>query len=189
MALSGAEMLVRVAGSLPEKTGKSLEEWVSAVLEAGIDPLDQRSVRNWLKDEHGLTKPQQEAVAIAAAKEAGWTEPGADDHLTTQYSGKKSGLKPIYDALIKEVTALGEDVVVEVRAAFAAVNRSRQFAAIQPTTATRLDLGLRFTKPPADSRLQPAKAPGQSTHKLGLTSVDDIDEGVRGLLRQAYEQN
>jgi hypothetical protein len=94
MALSGAEMLVRVAASLPEKTGKSLEEWVAAVGKSGLDPLDQRAVRQWLKSEHGLTKPQQEAIAIAAAKEAGWSEPTADDHLAAQYAESRQSLRP-----------------------------------------------------------------------------------------------
>ncbi|WP_101783287.1 DUF5655 domain-containing protein [Nonomuraea indica] len=189
MALSGAEMLVRVSASLPEKTGKSVEEWVAAVGKSGIDPLDQRAVRQWLKSEHGLTKPQQEAIAIAAAKEAGWAEPTADDHLAAQYAGSKQGLKPIYEALLAAATSLGDDVVVEVRAGFVAVNRKRQFAAVQPATASRVDLGLRFVDPPSDERLKPATAPGQSTHKTGLTTAEQVDDGVKALLRQAYEQN
>jgi predicted transport protein len=188
MALSGAEMLERVAASLPAKTGKSLEDWVGAVAKSGIDALDQRAVREWLKSNHGFTKPQQEAVAIAAAKDAGWTEPTADELLAAQYAGNKQGLKAIYDALVAELTALGKDVEVEVRASFVAVNRNRQFAAIQPATASRVDLGLRFVDPPADVRFKAAAAPGQSTHKVGFTSVADVD-GVRAYLRQAYEQN
>jgi hypothetical protein len=31
--------------------------------------------------------------------------------------------------------------------------------------------------------------PGQSTHKIALRSVDDVDDQVRHLLRLAYEQN
>ncbi|MEW9552890.1 DUF5655 domain-containing protein [Nonomuraea sp. NPDC050783] len=189
MALSGAEMLVRVAASLPEKTGKSLEEWIAAVGKSGIDPLDQRAVRQWLKSEHNLTKPQQEAVAIAAAKEAGWAEPTADDHLAAQYAGPKQALTPIYEALLAAATGLGGDVAVEVRAGFVALNRKRQFAAIQPATASRIDLGLRFTEPPADERLKAATAPGQSTHKIGLTAAGQVDAGVEALLRAAYEQN
>ncbi|MBP2702975.1 DUF4287 domain-containing protein [Microbispora sp. RL4-1S] len=188
MALSGAEMLVRVAESLPAKTGRSLDDWVAEIGKSGIDPLDQGAVRQWLRSEHGLTKPQQEAIAIAAAKDAGWTEPTADDHLAAQYAGPKQGLKPIYEALLAAATALGGDVVVEVRANFVAINRKRQFAAVQPATASRIDLGLRFVDPPSDARLKPATAPGQSTHKIGLTAADQVD-GVTALLRQAYEQN
>ncbi|MEV0147112.1 MULTISPECIES: DUF5655 domain-containing protein [unclassified Nonomuraea] len=189
MALSGAEMLVRVSASLPEKTGKSLDEWVAEVRKSGTDPLDQRAVRQWLKSEHGLTKPQQEAIAIAAAKDAGWAEPTADDHLAAQYAGSQQSLKPIYEALVAAATGLGDDVAVEVRATFVAVNRKRQFAAVQPATGSRIDLGLRFVDPPADERLKPAKAPGQSTHKISVTAVEQVDDGVKALLRQAYEQN
>jgi hypothetical protein len=52
-----------------------------------------------------------------------------------------------------------------------------------------VDLGLRFTDPPADDRLQPANGPGQATHKIALRSVGEVDDQVLHLLRLAYEQN
>ncbi len=61
--------------------------------------------------------------------------------------------------------------------------------AIAAATKARVDLGLRFTDPPASDRLRPAKAPGRSTHKVELTSVDEVDDAVIALARSAYEQN
>jgi hypothetical protein len=52
-----------------------------------------------------------------------------------------------------------------------------------------VDLGLRFTDPPASARLQPAGGPGQATHKVLLRSVPEVDAEVADLLRVAYEQN
>jgi len=189
MAISGEEMLVKVADSLPKKTGKSLEQWVAAAKKAGFDLLDQRAVRDWLRTEHDFTKPMQEAVAVAAAKSAGWREATADEKLADQYSGRKAALKPVYDQLTAIAKKLGKDVEVDVRAAFVGLARSRQFAAIQPTTATRIDLGLRFKSAPSSTRLQEGKAPGQTTHKVALTKPDDVDAEVAELLRQAYDQN
>jgi Domain of unknown function (DUF5655) len=51
----------------------------------------------------------------------------------------------------------------------------------------RVDLGLRFTDPPAAACLQPATGPGQATHKIALRSVADVDDEVLHLLRAAYE--
>jgi hypothetical protein len=52
-----------------------------------------------------------------------------------------------------------------------------------------VDLGLRFTNPPAAGRLQQASGPGQATHKIALRSVADVDDEVRHLLSVAYDQN
>ena len=38
-------------------------------------------------------------------------------------------------------------------------------------------------------RSQRSTGPGQSTHKIALRSVDDVDDQVRHLLRLAYEQS
>jgi hypothetical protein len=48
---------------------------------------------------------------------------------------------------------------------------------------------MRLPDPPASRRLQPAKAPGQSTHKVELRTAADVDDEVHGLLRAAYDQN
>ena len=47
---SPADMMSSVTDSMKERTGKTLDEWVAAVQSTGIDPLDQKAVRSWLKD-------------------------------------------------------------------------------------------------------------------------------------------
>ena len=70
-----------------------------------------------------------------------------------------------------------------------AVVRGRQFAAVAAAARDRVDLGLRFTDPPASGRLQPASAPGQATHKVAVRSVADVDDELLHLVRVAYDQN
>jgi hypothetical protein len=67
----------------------------------------------------------------------------------------------------------------------------RTFASIQPTTKTRVDIGLRFDDAAMASGLDTAKSIGQSsmTHKLGLSSPDDVNAESIGWLRRAYEAN
>ena len=87
------------------------------------------------------------------------------------------------------VLAFGDDVVVEGRGTYVPFVRRRQFAAVAAATASRVDLGLRLPDPPPSARLQPANAPGSATHRVQLSSVADVDDEVRDLLRAAYEQN
>jgi hypothetical protein len=182
-------MMEAVASGLRERTGHDLDEWVRAVEAAGIDPLDQLAVRRWLKAEHGVPQNSQWAIADATARAAGWVRPTADEYTATQYEGAKAHLRPIYDRLAAEITGFGDDVSVEGRSTYTPFVRARQFAAVAAATKARVDLGLRFTDPPASDRLKPATAPGQSTHKIELSTADDVDDEVVGLARTAYEQN
>jgi hypothetical protein len=183
------DMMSAVAASLAARTGRSLDEWIALVTSSGIDPLDQNAVRGWLRSQHGVPQNSQWAIADAAARAAGWVRPSVADYVDRQYSGPKAGLRPIYDALAAAIGELGGDVTIEGRGTYTPFVRGRQFAAVAAATSDRVDLGLRFTDPPAADRLQAAKAPGQATHKLSLRSVDDIDDEVLRLLRVAYEQN
>jgi hypothetical protein len=183
------DMMGAVAGSLSARTGRSLGEWLELVQASGIDPLDQNSVRRWLKAEHGVPQNSQWAIADAAARAAGWVRPTVEEYVEGQYQGAKAPLRPIYDALAGTITSLGDDVTIEGRGGYTPFVRGRQFAAVAAATKDRVDLGLRFTDAPASARLEPAKAPGQATHKIALRSVADVDDEVLHLLHVAYDQN
>ncbi len=183
------DMMGAVSASMAARTGRSVDQWVALVEEAGLDPLDQKAVRRWLRSEHAVPQNSQWVIADAAARAAGWVRPSTADYVDGQYSGPKGRLRPIYDALAAALADLGDDVTVEGRGSYIPFVRGRQFAAIAAATADRVDLGLRYTDPPAADRLQAATAPGQATHKLSLRSVPDIDDEVLHLLRVAYEQN
>jgi hypothetical protein len=189
MAKTPDEMMSAVSESLAERTGRPLAEWVALVQASGIDPLDQNAVRRWLRTDHGVQQNSQWAIADAAAREAGWMRPGVAEYIDSQYTGAKAALRPIYDRLAAAIEDFGDDVSVEGRGSYTPFVRGRQFAAVAAATRDRVDLGLRFTDPPAVDRLQPASGPGQATHKVALRSVGDVDDQVLHLLRLAYEQN
>jgi Domain of unknown function (DUF5655)/Domain of unknown function (DUF4287) len=182
-------MMSAVTASLATRTGRSLDEWITVVQASGIDPLDQNAVRRWLRAEHGVPQNSQWAIADAAARAAGWVRPSVEEYVDSQYQGAKAALRPIYDAIAGAATSFGDDVTVEGRGGYTPFVRGRQFAAVAAAARDRVDLGLRFTDPPAVARLRPATGPGQATHKIALRSVADVDDEVLYLLRAAYDQN
>lgn len=185
---SPTDMMSSVTDSMKERTGKTLEEWVAAVQLTGIDPLDQKAVRNWLK-EQGVLQNSQWAIADAAARAAGWERPSVEGYIDSQYQGEKTALRPIFDTLREIIEGLGDDITVEGRGGYTPFVRKRQFAAVQASTKTRVDIGLRFKQAPDSALLSTTSLPGQSTYKIGLTSVEGITDEVRVLIQQAYEQN
>lgn len=186
---SPQDMMAAVSASINERTGRSLDDWVQLVLANCPDPLDQNSVRKWLKSEHGIAQNTQWAIADAAARAAGWQRPSEEEYALSQYTGNKAALLPIFEELRALLLGFGPDVVMEGRGTYTPFVRKRQFAAVAAATRERVDVGLRFVAAPTSPLLSPAKAPGQATHKLSLTSVADITPEVEALLRAAYEQN
>jgi hypothetical protein len=183
-------MMAAVTDSMLERTGRSLESWVALVEEeSGVDPLDQKAVRAWLKDTHGVKQNSQWAIAFEAARRAGWVEPDVEGYVNRQYDGPRTALRPIFEVLRQALTGFGDDVSLEGRGGYTPFVRRRQFAAVAATTRTRVDLGLRFVDAPESSLLKPSNGPGQSTHKIGLASPDDVTDEVVDLARAAYEQN
>src|ERR1039457_7009470 len=152
VAHTPGEMLSAVSKSLASRTGRLLDQWAALVQASGVDPLDQKAVRGWLRAEHGVPQNSQWAIADAAARAAGWVPPSVAEYVDSQYSGAKAALRPIYDALAAAVADLGADVTVEGRGSYTPFVRGRQFAAVAAPAHDRVDLGLRFTDPPSSGR-------------------------------------
>ena len=186
---SPKDMMSAITDSMQERTGRTLPEWVDLVLSSGIDPLDQNTVRRWLKTKHGVLQNSQWAIADAVARASGWQEPTAEEYVDQQYSGAKAAFRTIFDRLREIVENFGEDVRMEGRSTYTPFVRRRQFVAIAAATRTRVDVGLRYVQPPESALLVVANGPGQATHKVSLTSVGAITAEVERLLRVAYDQN
>jgi hypothetical protein len=187
-----ADMMAVVTTSMAARTGRSLEDWVALVRESGPDPLDQRSVRAWLRDVHGVPQNSQWAIADAAATAAGWQRPDVDGYTDALYHGARAHLRPIHDAIVALAEGLGEDARREGRGSYIPVVRRTQFMAVAPGPRNTVRVGFRFRDtPPDDERLSPAKGFAQATHWLHLAADADEDDlrSLEPLLEAAYRQN
>ena len=185
-------MMAAVTTSMDHRTGRSLDEWVALVREAGPDPLDQRAVRAWLRDVHGVPQNSQWAIADAAATAAGWQRPDVDGYTDALYTGAKAHLRPIHDAIVTLAEGLGDDARREGRGTYIPVVRKTQFVAVAPGPRDTVRVGFRFRDTaPDDERLSPAKGFAQATHWLHLAADADEDDlrSLEPLLEAAYRQN
>ena len=172
--------------NLEEKTGKSMAEWVKIAKSLGETKHGQ--IVKALKAKHGLGHGYANLVAQTALGNAGDDAPAKDDLVAAQYSGDKAGLRPIYDALIKKVSAFGKDVEVSPKKTYVSLRRSKQFALIQPSTKTRLDVGLNLKGVTPSGRLEASGSfNAMCTHRIRIESAADLDEAVLQWLREAYE--
>ncbi|HEY7295210.1 MAG TPA: DUF5655 domain-containing protein, partial [Dehalococcoidia bacterium] len=183
-----ADMYAAVLRKLPEKTGRTLDEWtaiVRSIEERGVRGHKQRV--DWLKAEYGLGHSTAFIVVSEADKPAAYVEPGADELLAKQYAGLKAALLPIYERVVEAVRSLGDDVRVEARQTYMTFTRGKQFAMIQPTSIKRVDVGLIGPHLQSGERLRPAGSfgSGRVTHRVTLTTPDEVDGELRDWLHAA----
>jgi hypothetical protein len=77
---------------------------------------------------------------------------------------------------------------VSPKKAYVSIRRSKQFAIIQPSTATRLDVGINLKGTKPTGRLEASGSfNAMVTHRVRVATIDDVDKELLGWLKQAYE--
>lgn len=180
-----AEMEAKMVQNLRDSTGKSIDQWVKIAAKSGATKHGE--IVKHLKSEYGLTHGYANLVAHRHLKSAaGDSEP--EDLVTAQYAGAKAGLRPIYDALVKKIGAFGSDVELAPKKAYVSVRRAKQFAIVQPSTATRLDVGIQLKGAAPTDRLEASGSfNAMVSHRVRLESAKDVDKQLIDWLRAAYD--
>ena len=173
---------------LVERTGDGLETWNARVRGSGVE--DEAGLRKWLT-EQGVKGYPGDLLVMERFGYPDYLRATPDELIDGQYADRLA-LRPILDALLGLLPTVG-DVEVQARKTFVAlITPKRTFAAIRPTTRSRVDLGLRLTaSQTAEGRLEKAPNFGQSsvTHKIALASADDVDDFVVDWLKRSYALN
>lgn len=169
--------------NMPEKTGKSLDEW-KKLLDTKSFAKHSEAVK-FLKADHGVTHGFANTI-VTLSKEQNETP---EDLVSIQYQGKED-LKKIYDVLLVMVKELGDDLIVTPKKGSVSLIRKRQFALIKPATKTRIDLGLKLVGKELTPRLGKSGPFGtMCTHRVQLSHTDEIDDELKGWLKEAYEKS
>ena len=184
MASKLDDAAAKMIANLEANTGKPLSEWISIAQNSG--ETKHRAVINFLKSEHGLTYGFANLVAHKAKDAA---EPASELSLVDkQYSGAKEAHRPIYDTILKHVEAFGTDIEIAPKKAYVALRRNKQFAIVQPSTKTRVDVGINLKGSDPTERLENSGSfNSMVSHRVRITDIAQIDDELIGWLRQAYD--
>ena len=185
MAKSPEEMMASMVKNLKDKTGKSLPQWQKIAKASKL--AKHGLIVKFLKTEHGMTHGYANLVATTTLQAGTGPAPTGDGLVDSQYQGDKAALRPIYDALIKAVSKLGKDVEIAPKKAYVSLRRSKQFALIQPSTKTRIDIGvnLKGTKPAG--RLEKSGSfNAMVTHRVRITEKKEVNAELIAWLKAAY---
>lgn len=183
MAKSPEEMASTMVANMKEKTGKTLDQWIAIAKKTDGEKHGQ--IVKALKTDHGLTHGFANLVAHKTLKSDAGSQ--TTDLVSAQYSGDKKALKPVYDAVIKTIFAFGDDVEISPKKSYVSLRRNKQFALIQPSTKTRVDLGINLKDiEPTGSLEKSGSFNAMVSHRVRLEKVSDVDKDVKRWLKQAY---
>ena len=186
MATTPEEGLASMFANLEKMTGKSLQEWIMIGKATGI--AKHRDLTAYLKTDHGLTHGYAHQISLRALAAEDAPEVGSVDLIEAQYSGAKSVLKPIYEALKTAIQDFGNDIEFSPKKAYVSLRRNKQFAMIQPTTATRVDVGLILKDVAPQGKLELSGSFNTMfTHRIRVGSLSEVDAELVAWLRKAYE--
>lgn len=180
MATSPEAQLATMLANIPEKTGKTLDDWKRLIAKADLEKHGE--IVKFLKKEHDVTH------GFASLISAKYRETGEEvDLIAAQYSGPKAGLKPLHDEIVEFAKTLGDDVEFAPKKASHSLRRKKQFALITPATKSRIDLGLALKGDPEQGRLETYNA--MCSHRVRLETATDFDSDVKVWMREAYTRS
>jgi len=192
----GVLMTQKWIGELKQKTGRTLEEWLAHIKKAG--PKDEKARCDWLKKEHGLgTNTASWLAQRAEGKGEELDNPdlylqSAERDVEKMFSGGKAELRPLYDALLKLGLKTGKEAKACPCQTIVPLYRNHVFAQIKPTTQTRIDLGFALGDMKPKGRLIDTGGFAKKdriTHRIPITSMNDIDDEVKHWLKVAYDRD
>lgn len=169
--------------NMPEKTGKSLDEWKMILKEKSFEKHSEAV--KYLKTEHNVTHGFANTIVTLSKEEKNDPE----DLVDAQYAGKES-LIPVYNELITFIKTLGSDITITPKKGSVSIIRKRQFVLIKPATKTRIDLGFKLKDKPVSERLENSGPFGtMCTHRVKISEAKEIDNELKDWIKEAYEKS
>ena len=183
---SQEQMLQTMIDNLKEKTGKSMAEWLAITEPSTMQKHGE--LMKWLKSDQGVTHGFANLIALETLK-VRKGENAETDLVAAQYAGPKASLRPIYEQLVQAIQQFGSDVELAPKNAYVSIRRKKQFALIQPSTKTRVDVGINLKDvEPKGSLEKSGSFNAMVSHRVRIEKLEDISDDVLQWLQTAYQQ-
>jgi hypothetical protein len=168
------------------KTGKAPEDFAKLAAEKGLSKHGETVA--WLKNEFALGHGHATAIAGVILK-AGVPKVSPDLKPEALFSGKKEHWREPAKKLVGQISKFGNDVSVAAGGTYINLLRAqKKFGILHPSSAERLDIGIKLKGKAADARFEPAGAwNAMVTHRVRIVDPKEIDAEVLSWLRSAYE--
>jgi Domain of unknown function (DUF5655)/Domain of unknown function (DUF4287) len=174
----------RMRENMQIRTGKSFAAWIGVARSLGTSK--HSDIVAYLKTAGPMSHGYATMIALESSKSDVIAE---EDPVDALFAGGKIVLRPIYDSIAKTINTFGRDIEFAPKKEHVSVRRKKQFALLQPSTATRLDIGINLKGVAPIGKLQAAGTwNGMLSHRVRIATREDFDKEVMLWLKQAYDQ-
>jgi len=179
------QAVITMEENIAKNTGKTVDQWVKIVRKSGLEKHGQ--IVKMLKTDHGFTHGYANLVAHRTLQSSA-DHHDEDDLVAAQYAGPKTDLKPIYDKLLSAMKKFGADLEVAPKKTYVSLRRKKQFALVQPSTKTRVDLGINLKDKAPEGRLEASGSfNSMVSHRVRLEKPADVNAEVVKWLKEAFD--
>ena len=187
MAKTSGEFEQEFIQNAKEKTGKSLEEWLTVVKPTGF--TKQMEILNWLKSTHQLNHMQAQFVAGIFLNNGNPVFQNEDNLLENQFV-KCETMRALFDEVAAKILSTFHYTQLIPKKTYLSFTAKREFAAIN-IKPNEIRLGMDLGDEPFTDVLQKSKLTGpmpRISHMVVLTGINRFDAHVLGLLQLSYNR-
>jgi hypothetical protein len=168
------------------KTGETPEDFAKLAAKSGLTKHGE--IVTWLKRDFALGHGHATAIAGVVLK-AGAPKAAPEDKLAALFSGRKADWHAPCAKLIAQIVKFGSDVTVAAGGTYINLLRGgKKFGIIQPSSADRLDIGIKLKGKDFGGRFESAGVwNAMVTHRVRIADPKEIDSEVLSWLRNAYD--
>lgn len=183
------EMMQSMISNMLDKTGNKLEDWHSIIKEKDLEKHGE--ILKFLKGEHGVSHGYANTISQLFLNPA-LLNPSTEskDELDTALLKGKEEMKPIFlkaKELFHEIK--GEVEFAYKKSYISLRTPKKQFAILQPSTKSRIDIGLNLKEIETEGSIEKAGSwNSMVTHRIKVDSMDSL-KGIEEWLQKAYDAN
>lgn len=187
MAKTSGELETEFIETAKEKTGKTLQEWLTLVKSSKI--LKQNDILEWLKKGHGLNHMQAQFVAGIFLNNGNPVYANENALLENQFV-KCPEMRTVFDSISEKIISSFKGTQLIPKKTYLSFTAVREFAAIN-VKPKEIRLGLDLGDEPFTEVLQKSKLTGpmpRISHMITLTDIKQFDSNAKQLLEQSFNR-
>jgi hypothetical protein len=172
--------------NIQKKTGKTADDFKAMAAEKGL--VKTAEIMAWLKSDFDLGHGHAMAIVHLIVHEED-IKASPDDKVGKLFGGNKIKWRKSYDEIAERIKGFGPDTSTSPGQTYINLLRNgNKFAIVQPSSAERLDIGIKLKGVAAEGRFEEAGAwNAMVTHRVRITDPGQVDRELFEWLKKAYE--